>query len=452
MDLQVLLDTAVVLFLFAARIGAPLVLVVTVGYWFERQFKPLAETEPRRHVLPARVQWLLNEINALPAWLPAMAWIMVIGAAAGIYRLAVGLGVSTNLNQAYPWGLWIGFDLFMVAFSGGAFTLATLVYVFRMERFHAAIRPTVLTGLLGYISVLVILLMDLGRWDRFYHFIIFPNINSALFEVSWCILLYTCVLVSEFSPVILERFGWKRAMAFMRKITIPLVIIGSTLSTLHQSSLGTLFVIMSERLHTLWYTPLIPAMFFISSVAAGLAMVVAGATVSYWVFKRSLHQKLVGDLASFLPWILGIYLIIKLGELLAMGEIELLWTSGIYSGLFAAELLIGSIIPIAWFLFKRVRASRELSLIGAILVLVGILLNRFDVAWFALRPVEGYTYFPSLIEILVQAGVFAGIICVYTLVGHYLPLFEGTLKREPKKAAEVLQPKPAYEPATYKSQ
>ena len=209
---------------------------------------------------------------------------------------------------------------------------------------------------------------------------------------------------------------------------------------------------MSERLHTLWYTPLIPAMFFISSVAAGLAMVVAGATVSYWVFKRSLHQKLVGDLASFLPWILGIYLIIKLGELLAMGEIELLWTSGIYSGLFAAELLIGSIIPIAWFLFKRVRASRELSLIGAILVLVGILLNRFDVAWFALRPVEGYTYFPSLIEILVQAGVFAGIICVYTLVGHYLPLFEGTLKREPKKAAEVLQPKPAYEPATYKSQ
>lgn len=188
----------------------------------------------------------------------ALAALMVFGLSVALYRLYAGLAVTTNLSDAYPWGLWIGFDLFGVAFSGGAFTLAAIVYIFQMHEFHPAVRPTVLTGLVGYGSVLVILVMDLGRWDRFYHFMIFPNINSALFEVSWCILLYTLVLISEFSPVVCQKFGWERLGRFMKKIALPLVIVGVTLSTLHQSSLGSLFVVMSERLHPLWYTPFIP--------------------------------------------------------------------------------------------------------------------------------------------------------------------------------------------------
>ncbi len=438
---QELMDGVVFLFMFVARIGLPIALMMTLGYWAQRKLNPAGVAEPRRRPLPQLIQRIDNEISALPAWLPTIALLTVIGGVAMLYRLWVGLGASTNLNQAYPWGLWIGFDLFMVAFSGGAFTLATLVYVFQMHRFHAAIRPTVLTGLLGYTSVLVILLMDLGRWDRFYHFIIYPNINSALFEVSWCILLYTTVLVSEFSPVIMQKFGWNHAMAIMRKITVPLVIVGSTLSTLHQSSLGSLFVVMTERLHPLWYTPLVPVLFFVSSIAAGLAMVVAGATVSYWVFKRSLPQRLVADLSTFLPWILGLYLVLKFGELLWAGEIELLWTQGIYSLLFWTELIVGAMIPIIWFNLKRVYRSRLLSLMGAILVLGGIFLNRFDAAWFALRPVTGYTYIPSIAEILIQMGVICGIITVYTLVGHYLPLFEGTIRPE-----EDIRPKSAFKP------
>lgn len=438
---QELMDGVVFLFMFGARIGLPIALMMTLGYWAQRKLRPAGVEEPRRRPLPKWLQRIDNEINALPAWLPTIALLTVIGGVAMLYRLWVGLGASTNLNQAYPWGLWIGFDLFMVAFSGGAFTLATLVYVFQMHRFHAAIRPTVLTGLLGYTSVLVILLMDLGRWDRFYHFIIYPNINSALFEVSWCILLYTTVLISEFSPVIMEKFGWHRAMGIMRKITVPLVIVGSTLSTLHQSSLGSLFVVMTERLHPLWYTPLVPVLFFVSSIAAGLAMVVAGATVSYWVFKRSLPQRLVADLSTFLPWILGLYLVLKFGELLWAGEVELLWTQGGYSMLFWTELIVGAMIPIVWFNLKRVYRSRLLSLMGAILVLGGIFLNRFDAAWFALRPVAGYTYIPSIAEILIQMGVICGIITVYTLVGHYLPLFEGTIRPE-----EDVRPKPTLKP------
>ncbi|MBI5032855.1 MAG: Ni/Fe-hydrogenase cytochrome b subunit [Chloroflexi bacterium] len=430
---QELNDTIVFLVMIGARFVFPIALVITLGYWLQRKIRrpdgsPVLE--PGRRVMPWWYRRFWDEVNHLPAWLPTIGLLAVAGATAMLYRLAVGLGISTNLNQAYPWGLWIGFDLFMVAFSGGAFTLATMVYIFQMERFHAAIRPTVLTGLLGYTSVLVILLMDLGRWDRFYHFIIFPNINSALFEVSWCILLYTTVLVTEFSPVLLEKFKRNRALEFLKRITIPLVILGSTLSTLHQSSLGTLFVIMSERLHPLWYTPIIPILFFVTSIAAGISMVVAGATVSYWVFKRSLPQKLVGDLASFLPWVLGLYLVMKLGELLAMGEIELLWTSGWYSVLFAVELTLTSIVPMIWFMSKRVRESRVLSLIGAGIGLFGVFLNRFDAAWFALKPVPGYSYIPSIAEIAIQVGVFSIIIFVYTIVGHYFPLFEGTLARE----------------------
>jgi Ni/Fe-hydrogenase subunit HybB-like protein len=437
---QELNDAVVLLILVATRFAFPMALLMTLGYWLQRKIRRADSSpvlEPSRRVMPAWYQRFMYEVNHLPAWLPTVGLLAVAGGTAMIYRLAVGLGISTNLNQAYPWGLWIGFDLFMVAFSGGAFTLATMVYIFQMERFHAAIRPTVLTGLLGYTSVLVILLMDLGRWDRFYHFIIYPNINSALFEVSWCILLYTTVLITEFSPVLLEKFHRNRALAFMKRITIPLVILGSTLSTLHQSSLGTLFVIMSERLHPLWYTPIIPILFFVSSIAAGIAMVVGGATVSFWVFKRSLPQKLVGDLASFLPWVLGLYLVMKLGELLATGEFDLLWTSGGYSVLFAVELTLTAVIPIVWFMFKRVRDSRVLSLIGAGITLVGIGLNRFDNAWFALKPVPGYSYFPSIAEIMIQVGVFSAIIFVYTLVGHYMPLFEGTLKRE-KVAKETV--------------
>lgn len=430
---QELIDTIVVMLYFAGRVVFPILLVGSIGYWISRKVRTedgQEVVEPSRRVMPWWYVRFFKELNALPAWLPTIFLLMCLGGVAGIYRLWVGLGESTNLNQAYPWGLWIGFDLFMVAFSGGAFTLAALVYVFQMHRFHAAIRPTVLTGLLGYTSVLIILLMDLGRWDRFYHFIIYPNINSALFEVSWCILLYTCVLVSEFSPVILEKFHKDRAAAFVRKITVPLVIVGVTLSTLHQSSLGSLFVIMSERLHPLWYTPLIPAQFYLSSIAAGLAMVVAGATASYWVFKRSLPQRLVGDLAMFLPWVLGIYLIIKLGELLAAGEIEMLWTSGWYSVLFIVELSLTTLVPMGLFLIKAVRKSRMLSFLSACVALSGVFLNRFDAAWFALKPVEGYSYLPSIAEILIQVGVFCFIITVYTIVGHYMPLFEGTLNRE----------------------
>lgn len=374
------------------------------------------------------VNKIIKEIKSLSVGYYILAAIAVAGLSVGAYRLYAGLGETTNLSKAFPWGIWISFDLSTVAFSGGAFTLAALVYVFHLHDLHPAVRPTVLAGLIGYSSVLVILFMDLGRWDRFYHFLIFPNINSALFEVSWCIALYSTILIYELSPVLLKNSRFSPILPIIEKWTMPLVIAGVTLSTLHQSSLGTLFVVMSSRLHPLWYSLFMPVFFLISSLAAGLAMVISGAIISFWVFKRTLAPKVIAELAWFMPWVLGIYLTLKLGELLITDELHSLFTSGSYSVLFLAELVIGVIIPIILFSFKKVRESRVGALIGSLMVLAGVVLNRFNTSWFAIKSVDGEVYSPHWMEVAILVGVAASAILVYSLVAHYFPIFEETVE------------------------
>jgi Ni/Fe-hydrogenase subunit HybB-like protein len=371
----------------------------------------------------------------------------------GFYRLFVGLGASTNLSKTFPWGIWISFDLTTVALSGGAFTLAALVYVFHMHDLHPATRPTVLFGLLGYSAVLVILFFDLGRWDRFWHFLVYPNINSALFEVSWCIALYSVILFYEFSPAILEKSGKARLLKTVKKYTIAAVIAGVTLSSMHQSSLGTLFVIMSPRLYPLWYSMLLPVFFLISSLAAGIALVIIAAIISARLFHQTLSPRVIEKLGWLLPWILGFYLVLKLGELLLTEELGLLFTSGPYSVLFLTELIVGVIIPIILSSIKKVRLSRTSSLISALFVIAGIVLNRFDTSWFAIEPVGGVQYSPSWMEVAILIGVASGVLLVFTLVSRFLPVFNETVPVAPRKekAAAVDQATSAV-PATARSE
>ncbi len=380
---------------------------------------------------------LLHELRTMPRFIYVLAALTAFGLAVGAYRFVVGLGETTNLSKAFPWGIWISFDLATVALSGGAFTLAALVYVFHFESLHAAVRPTVLAGLLGYSSVLVILLFDLGRWDRFYNVFLHPNFSSALLEVSWCIAAYSTILFYELSPVLLENSRWRRLLPVIKKYTIPIVIVGVTLSTMHQSSLGTMFVIMSPRLHPLWYSMLLPVFFLVSSLAAGISMVIAGATISYWLFGRSLKSKTIARLGWFLPWILGFYLVLKFGELIIANELHLPFEGGPYAFLFWTELVIGAVIPIALFAFRQVRTSRAASLFGALLVMAGAVLNRFDVTWFAMLPVDGQTYSPHWMEIAILVGVVAGIVTVYSLVARYFPVYEETVAYKRTAAAEI---------------
>lgn len=387
---------------------------------------------------------LLRELRTMPKLIYLLAAITIFGLAVGAYRMVAGLGVTTNLSDAFPWGIWISFDLAMVALSGGAFTLAALVYVFQFEDLHVATRPTVLAGLLGYSTVMFILLFDLGRWDRFYNVFLHPNVSSALLEVSWCITAYSLILIYEFSPVLLAKSRWKWLLPTIKRFTVPIVIAGVTLSTMHQSSLGTMFIILSPRLHPLWSSMLLPVFFLVSSLASGISLVIAGATVSHRLFGRSLKVKTLARLGWFLPWILAFYLVLRFGELVIANEWDLLFSSGGYSVLFWAEVVFGAVIPIALFAFKQVRTSRVASMIGAFFIIGGVLLNRFDVTWFAMAPVDGQTYAPHWMEVAILVGVTAGLVLVYSLIARYFPVYEETLggKRTPA-APQKLESKPA---------
>ena len=217
--------------------------------------------------------------SSLPQRVAAKDWLLgilgflaVMGVTAGIGRLFMGLQASTTLSDDISWGIWIGFDFGLIAFAGAGFTMAAVVHIFHLEQFHTALRPALLVGLLGYMGVLALLVLDLGRWDRFYHFLLYFNLHSPLFEISWCVLLYSTVLLIEVSPDFLRFLPWRWPAQAAKAIIVPVSIIGVTLSTLHQSTLGTLYLNMPHRLHALWYTPMLPMLFYVSSIMAGLSL------------------------------------------------------------------------------------------------------------------------------------------------------------------------------------
>jgi Ni/Fe-hydrogenase subunit HybB-like protein len=361
-----------------------------------------------------------------------LAIVAAVGLVAGIYRLANGLGETTNLSDAYPWGLWIVLDFTLIALSGAAFTLSLLVYIFNLERFHGVLRQAVLTGFLGYIAVLVILLVDLGRWDRFWAFLVYPNIHSPLFEISWCILLYTFVLTLEMLPALFERFNRQGAAHTIHRWAIVIVIAGITLSTLHQSTLGTLYAAMPHKLNALWWTPLLPIMFFLSAVGAGLAMTIIVALVAGWAFDREVNLDVLGSLAKGSVWLWVIYLLVKLEHLFFTRQFDEAFAFDTNSIAYLAELGIGVILPIILFSIPSVRRSKAGLLATSLLATSGVLLNRLNATltgqsvtqatWvIQSETVEAPTYAPSLIEWAVLLGVLAVVVIAWFLAARYLP-------------------------------
>jgi len=198
----------------------------------------------------------------LSFWKLVFLALMAIGFYSTVVRFTQGLGRSTNLNDQFPWGIWIGFDVLCgVMLAAGGFTLTAAVHIFNIKRLRPIVRPTILTAFLGYVLVCIALMYDLGRPYRIWHPLVMRNPHSVMFEVAYCVMLYTTVLGLEFSPIVLERFNLQKPLKIVRGALIPLVILGVILSTLHQSSLGTLYLIMPEKLHPFWYSPLLPVFF-----------------------------------------------------------------------------------------------------------------------------------------------------------------------------------------------
>lgn len=352
-----------------------------------------------------------------------------------MWRFAFGIGAISNLSNAYPWGFWVSFDLFTgIAISSGAFILASLVYIFDLEQFRPLLRPTLLTGLLGYIMEVIALLVDLGHPERIWHYFIYQNYTSFLFFIGIYVMIYSVVMMVEFSPVVFERLGWDKPLKMVKRWMKPVVIFGAVLSTLHQASLGSLLLIQPTKLYPLWWTPWIPPLFFVSAIAIGLAMTIFESSLSSKYFKRGLEIHLLEKLARFIPYVLGFYAVMKFAQLTLEGKLSYLFTSGWMSVLFWAEIFLGVLIPLVMFLYTRVRQSGKGLLSGAILVLVGMILNRFNVSWFAVTHADPMTYIPtfmnrvtyvpSIPEVMLSIGIFSAGILAFGLAAKYLPVFE----------------------------
>lgn len=354
----------------------------------------------------------------------ALGLLTLIGGAAGLYRLAVGMGPTTNLSDGIPWGIWIGFDFALIAFSGAAFTMAGTVYILGRETYRPAMRPAILFGLLGYVAVLVLLLLDLGRWDRFWSFFINWNVHSPLFEISWCIVLYSMVLAVEASPQLFERLNKKRPVKLVYRIVIGLVVAAVTLSSLHQSTLGTLYLNMPYRLDALWYSPILPLLFFLSSVMAGLAVTMIIYPLAARIVDKDVEPAITSGLARGAAWVTLLYTLLKLGDIVLAGELPALLAFDRMSLLMWLEVGVGVILPMVLFFIPSLRSQRVWQVVGALFILFGVLMNRFNATLFAQVARPDASYSPHVLEWLSTIGVFAAAALVWYLGVRHLNVFD----------------------------
>jgi Ni/Fe-hydrogenase subunit HybB-like protein len=370
-------------------------------------------------------------------WKGMLAILLLAGAFATVLRFARGLGASTHLSDSFPWGLWIGFDVMCgVMLAAGGFTLTATVYIFHLDEFKPIVRPTVLTAFLGYVLVVVALLFDLGRGYRIWHPLVMWNPRSVMFEVAWCVTLYTTVLALEFAAVVLERLGLEKLVRIQHAIAVPLVIAGVLLSTLHQSSLGSLYLIVPGKLHPFWYSPLLPVLFFVSAICVGLAMTIFESCMSSRHFGKQLETPLLVRLGRALLVALLVYSVLRVEDLYQRGAYRLLALRSYETNLFLLEFILGVVLPIALLLFPKVRHSPEGLYLSSVLVVLGFVTNRLNVAITGMEGSAGVRYFPKWTEIAITGSIIGVAFAIFALAVKYLPIFSAA---EPAPAA----PEPA---------
>jgi Ni/Fe-hydrogenase subunit HybB-like protein len=333
-------------------------------------------------------------------WRVILALLLIAGLYATVLRFFRGLGASTNLSDAFPWGIWVGFDVMCgVMLAAGGFTLTAAVYIFNLKKFKPIVRPTVLTAFLGYQLVVVALLFDLGRGYRF-----------QLLEL----------------------------LRIRKMLLIPLVIAGVLLSTLHQSSLGSLYLIVPNKLHPFWYSPLLPVLFFLSAICVGLAMTIFESSMSAKHFGKQLELPLIQAVGRTLLVMLCIYTAVRFQDLLHRGALEPLSKPGWETSLFVVEILFVAVLPIGLLLMPKVRESPNGLYLAAVLCLLGFVTNRMNVAITGMEAASGQHYFPKWTEIAVTLAIVAFGFFVFALAVKHLPIFGEDPVPEPTEEFETV--------------
>ena len=364
------------------------------------------------------------------------ALILWIGIPLAAIRFSQGLAETTNLTDGNPWGLWIGFDVLSgVALAAGGYVIASAVYIFGMKDYRPVARAAVLTGFLGYFFVVVGLLFDLGRpWRLPFPIVVSMGVTSVMFLVAWHVLLYlTCQFV-EFSPAVFEWLGWKTLRKWAVRVALGATILGVMLSTLHQSALGALFLLTPGKLHPLWYSPLIPLFFFVSSIVAGMSMVIIESLLSHRIFmgrdesghKDRLNSITLG-LGKAAALVLFPYFWLKVIGVMHSNSWSLLSTPLGYW--FLVEML--GFVALPCFLFLLGARNRSVALVRftAVLTVIGIIINRLNVSIIAFNWNTPDRYVPRWPEYLITL----------TIVTLGLLTFKWIVNRLP-----VLRPHPDY--------
>ncbi len=381
--------------------------------------------------------------------------LMAVGFGFAVYRYIFGLGAMTNLNDQYPWGIWIGVDVASgVALAAGGFTTSALAHIFHREHYHAIVRPALLTAMLGYTFVGMSLMVDLGKYYNIWHPIL-PSMwqgNSALFEVAMCVMCYLTVLYLEFVPILVEGLKGKLnlpapfdrlrgpvesllkqgcvqqivelAGRFFGKIMFLLIIAGVVLSCMHQSSLGALMAIAPYKVHPLWYTPVMTLLFLMSAIAVGYPMVIFESMWASRAFGRKPEMEILTPLAKLIPFFIGAYMVAKISDLVIRDAYVYLFDGSFQSMMFILEFGFGVMLPFFLLLSERVRRSPTgLFICAALYVILGVLLNRINVFVVAYKPpyAEG-PYVPSIGEIAVTVAMISALILCYRVIVSILPV------------------------------
>jgi Ni/Fe-hydrogenase subunit HybB-like protein len=341
-----------------------------------------------------------------------------------VRRFALGLGAVTNLGDTTPWGLWVGFDVISgVALASGGFTMAFLAHVAGDAQVRSFARPAILTALIGYLLVIVGLLYDLGLPWHMPMVIVSANVHSVMFEVAWCVMLYTTVLFLEFLPAVFERFRAEHLRRWLHAVAVPLYILGIILSILHQSSLGSLYLIAPEKLHPLWYTPMLPLMFFLSAVVVGMAMVLVESHLSARFLGHALRPLPLMRLGQYLLFACLLYLTFRAQDLTHRGA----WShvvAGTYESVFFLIETGLFVVPAVILLHRRWRRSPALVVASGYLLVVAVVLQRLNVTFVGMRRGTGGEYFPTWQEIWVSVFLVLCGALVFGLAARFLPIFD----------------------------
>ena len=357
-------------------------------------------------------------------WRAVFLVIMVLGLYSTYVRYLHGLGAVSNMSDQFPWGFWIGFDcLCGVMLAAGGFCIVGAVYLFNVESLHSVVRPAVLTAFLGYLLFIVGLLFDLGRPWFIWHQLVYMNPHSVMFEVGMCVMAYTTVLFFEFLPNVLERFHLTAPIKWIHKIYPVLIVLGILLSTLHQSSLGSLYLIMPSKLHPFWSTPALPFFFFGSAIAVGLAMTIFESTQSAKAMGRHLELPVLIQLGGALLVALWVNALLRFEDFFHRGMLGQIIKPSYEAYFLWLELLLAFVIPITLLSFKKVRLSPSGLYLASVIALLGFITNRLNVSLIGFETYVGHHYVPKWTEFSVTLMIIAMGFFLFAVAVKYLPIF-----------------------------